>query len=409
MTIKEILILITLALIQFTNIVDFMIMVPMGDVLKKSLHLSPSQFGWLLSSYGLAAGVTSFLGVFYLDNVGRKKILLIAYSGFILGTLSSAVIPNTNSYTLNYILFIGTRIFTGISSGLLGSLVMSIVADIFAIERRGKAIAVVSFAFSAASVIGVPLALILLDISNLNWHLPFYMVTIFGVPTFFMAFYILPTSQQHLDTNFKKLHPLDTIRYAFSTTLPRYALVFSTFLILGQFIVFSCLPVYLINNIHLLQKEIKYIYLLGGLSTIISGMLIGKLVDKIGRFKVFYYCAVLSLFFIFIYTNLVEVPLFMVLVLSSGLFVVMVGRMIAAETIVSGVVTIKNRGGFMSLNSAAKSMAMGIGAALGGSIIHQKDLHSPLENYNYVGYVAILFTCCAIFMVSRISKVTHKQ
>lgn len=137
-SINERFLLFLLAAIQFTNIVDFMIMMPMGDILKKSLEISPSQYGWLVSSYGLAAGFTSFLGVFYLDNLDRKKALLGAYLGFMLGTLSSAIIPNTDNIHLNYYLFIGTRVLTGVTGGLLGGLVLSIVADVIPLNDVEK-------------------------------------------------------------------------------------------------------------------------------------------------------------------------------------------------------------------------------------------------------------------------------
>ena len=160
---KERWILVALAAIQFTNIVDFMIMMPMGDILKRDLGVGPTGFGWLVSSYGLAAGLTAFLGVFYLDNLPRKKALLLAYLGFMLGTLSSALVPTTDNNELNYYLFVGTRILTGITGGLLGGLVMSIVADVIPMERRGKAMAAITLAFSLASILGVPMALTMVD------------------------------------------------------------------------------------------------------------------------------------------------------------------------------------------------------------------------------------------------------
>ncbi len=132
-------ILLLLAAIQFTNIVDFMIMMPMGDILKKQLMIGPGAYGLLVSSYGLAAGLSAFLGVLYLDNLDRKRALLWAYFGFSIGTLSSAVVPNTAWPELNYLLFIGTRVLTGLTGGLLGGLVMSIVGDLIPLERRGRA------------------------------------------------------------------------------------------------------------------------------------------------------------------------------------------------------------------------------------------------------------------------------
>ena len=171
---NERILLVLLAAIQFTNIVDFMIMMPMGDILKKDLAIGPAKYGALVSSYGLAAGLTSLLGVFYLDYLDRKKALLYAYFGFIIGTFSSAVIPTTENVELNYYLFIGTRILTGVTGGLLGGLVLSIVGDVIPLERRGRAMAIVTIAFSLASILGIPISLMLVDAFDQNWHVPFY-------------------------------------------------------------------------------------------------------------------------------------------------------------------------------------------------------------------------------------------
>ena len=156
---KEKVILFSLTSIQFMNIVNFMIMMPMGDILQKYLNINSTQFGWLISAYVLSAGLSSILGVFYLDNLPRKNALLYAYIGFIIGTLSSAIIPITSNNHLNYILLLITRIFTGITGGLLTGLILSIVADIFSINKRGKAMSYISLAFAFASIMGIPLAL----------------------------------------------------------------------------------------------------------------------------------------------------------------------------------------------------------------------------------------------------------
>jgi len=145
--------LISLAAIQFTNIVDFMIMMPMGDLLQRRLEIGPEKYGWLVSSYGLAAFTTAFAGVFYLDRLNRKTALITAYLGFALSTLMSAVLPSTDNQELNYGLFVFTRVLTGLTGGLLGGLVFSIVGDLIPIERRGKAMAIVTMAFSFAAVI----------------------------------------------------------------------------------------------------------------------------------------------------------------------------------------------------------------------------------------------------------------
>jgi len=407
--INEKLLLFILAAIQFTNIVDFMIMMPMGDILKKSLQIGPGAYGWLVSSYGLAAGVTSFLGVFYLDNLDRKKALLGAYLGFMLGTLSSAIVPTTDNVDLNYYLFIGTRVFTGVTGGLLGGLVMSIIADVIPLERRGRAMATITIAFSLASIVGMPLSLGLVDAFDQNWHVPFYVVSGLSLPIWILAFKGIPAMNAHMQNRTEAYNRLDTLKATISNVGQRNALLFTVMLVLGQFTVISFLTPYNINNVGLAQNDVKYIYLVGGISTVISGFFIGKFVDKYGRFRVFTIFAFLSMIPIFIATNLGEVPLWLVLVNAGFFFMVISGRMIPANTIISAVVNPKYRAGFMSLNSSAQSLASGSSAAIAGMIISQADEHSPLEHYNIVGYVAIGATLISLLILRRIKSLSKEN
>jgi predicted MFS family arabinose efflux permease len=358
-----------------------------------------------VSSYGLAAGATSFLGVFYLDRLDRKKALLAAYLGFMLGTLSSAIIPTTDNIELNYTLFIGTRVLTGITGGLLGGLVLSIIGDVFPIERRGRAMASVTIAFSLASILGVPIALMLVDGFDGNWHIPFYVVSGLSLPIWALSFKYIPALNEHLKNRGQQQGSrLDAMRNILNNPNQRTALLFTMLLVIGQFTVISFLTPYNINNVGLAQSDIKYIYLVGGACTVLSGFFIGRMVDKVGRFRVFTIFAFLSIIPIIFHTNMGPSPLWLVLVVAGFFFIFISGRMIPANTITTSVVDPKNRAGFMSLNSSVMSLSSGSSAALAGLIIVQDSEHSPLRNYNIVGYIAIGATLLALLVVRKLSK-----
>ena len=401
-------ILLILAAIQFTNIVDFMIMMPMGDILKKELIIGPGAYGLLVSSYGLAAGFSSFLGVFYLDNLDRRKALLWAYTGFMLGTLSSAIIPTTQDVHLNYYLFIGTRVLTGLTGGLLGGLVMSIVGDLVPLERRGKAMGIVTLAFSLAAVLGVPLALILVDFFDHNWHVPFYTVSAMSMVIGALAWKIIPPINAHLNRK-EVFNPMATVQGVLQSKVQRNALLFTVLLVLGQFTVISFLTPYFINNVGLEQSQIKYIYIAGGAATVLSGISIGKAVDRFGRFRIFTLFALLSCITMLVNTHLPKVDLVWVMFIALFFFTFISGRMIPANTIISAVVNPKQRAGFMSLNSAAQSLASGSSAIIAGSIIHQANEYAPLEHYNWVGYIAVGFTLISLWIVRRIKKLSAQS
>jgi predicted MFS family arabinose efflux permease len=404
---KEGWILFVLAAIQFTNIVDFMIMMPMGDILKKQLLIGPSAYGWLVSSYGLAAGFSAFIGVFYLDNLDRKKALLVAYLGFMVSTLSSAIVPTTSDQELNYMLFILTRVITGLTGGLLGGLVMSIVGDLIPLERRGKAMGIITLAFSSAAVLGVPIALILVDAFDNNWHIPFYGVSIAAALIWILAFAVLPPINKHLLNRKHAFNPLSTIQEIVNNRVQRNALLFTVLLVLGQFTVVSFLTPYFINNVGLEQDQIKYIYITGGIATVLTGVAIGKSVDRWGRFRMFTIFALFSCITMLANTHLPPVQLWVVLTIAAFFFTFISGRMIPANTIISAVVKPEQRAGFMSLNSAAQSLASGSSAALAGMIIQQTHESAPLEHYNTVGYLAVLFTLLSLVVMRRLKKLSR--
>jgi predicted MFS family arabinose efflux permease len=406
---NERILLFTLAAIQFTNIVDFMIMMPMGDILQKKLEISPAQYGFLVSSYGIAAFVTAFAGVFYLDRVDRKKALLIAYVGFIIGTMSSAILPNTDNQTLNYYLFIFTRVITGLTGGLMGGQVLAIIGDVIPLERRGRAMGVITIAFSLASILGMPVALTLVDMFDNNWHVPFIGVSLLAIPFLFLAIKFIPNITAHIKPKSEQFDKFETIRLAFTNREQRNALLFTVLLVLGQFTVISFMTPYYINNVGLEQKDIKWIYLVGGAATVLTGRLIGKWVDHYGRFRMFTIAAWCSVACILCVTHLPVVPLAVVLVFAGLFFVFISGRMIPANTITTSVVSPQHRGGFMSLNSAMMSLGSGTSSIIAGLIVSQPAEHAPLENYEAVGYVAIASTVIALFVVRLLKRLSNEK
>lgn len=383
-----------------------MIMMPMGDILKKQLMIGPGSYGLLVSSYGLAAGLSAFIGVFYLDNLDRKKALLWAYLGFTLGTLSSAIVPNTSWIQLNYYLFIGTRVLTGLTGGLLGGLVMSIVGDLIPLERRGRAMGWITMSFSLASVLGVPIALVLVDAYDGNWHVPFYVISGLSTIIWIMVYQWIPSMKDHLKTA-TPFDRLATIKGVLKSVPQRNALLFTILLVLGQFTVISFLTPYMINNVGLRQDQIKYIYIVGGMATVISGVAIGKSVDKWGRFRMFTIFALMSCITMLLNTHLPVVPLMVVLSIAGFFFIFISGRMIPANTIISAVVQPQQRAGFMSLNSAAQSLASGTSAIIAGSVIVQENEFAPLQHYNVVGYIAVSSTLLALVIVRRIKRLSQ--
>src|SRR5436189_2345385 len=163
----QVLVILLLAFTQFTVVLDFMVMSPLGDILMKSMNLKTSQFGFAVSSYAFSAGISGLLTAGFADKFDRKKLLLFFYVGFIAGTLLCGL---TTSYTM----LIAARIITGIFGGVIGSISMAIVADLFQLEQRGRVMGFLQMGFGASQVLGIPVSLYLAN--QWGWQSPFFMI-----------------------------------------------------------------------------------------------------------------------------------------------------------------------------------------------------------------------------------------
>src|SRR5262245_37725928 len=148
-----------LAILQFTVIVDFMVLSPLGAILMPKMGISTSQFGLVVSVYAISAGASGLLAAGFADRFDRKRMLLFFYTGFVLGTFCCGI-----ATTYPFLLF--ARIITGVFGGMLGSIAFAIITDTFPMEVRGRVMGFVQMAFSASQVLGIPIGLYLATTFN---------------------------------------------------------------------------------------------------------------------------------------------------------------------------------------------------------------------------------------------------
>lgn len=392
--------LLLLALLQFTNIMDFMIMMPLGPQLMKVFAINPEQFSAAVSAYSIAAGISGMVSAFWLDKLDRKTALLIMYAGFIVGTLCCALSP---TYTLLYC----SRMVTGVFGGILGAIVMSIVADVIPESRRGAAMGIVSTSFSMASVLGVPFGLFLATQYE-SWHAPFLFIVGVGIIIWVILFKVLPPMKSHFehhDTNSNVIHNFVSV---ISAPTVQLALLFMVLLMFGQFGIVPFISPYMVANVGISQKELPLIYFFGGAATIFTAPLVGKISDKIGKPKVFFFFGILALIPAYFITNLGAVGLVYALVLTTSFFIVTNGRFVPAMALTSNIVPPQKRGTFMSINSSLMQLASGAASLLAGKIVVEaKD--GSLQNYHYVGYISIAASIFALFMLPVLLSTQKKE
>lgn len=392
---RERLLLITLGAINFTHIVDFMIMMPLGPQLMRLFAISPQQFSALVSTYTFSAGTASFVAAFLLDRFDRKRALITAFVGFIIGTFACAMAPN-------YHLLLSARVITGAFGGILSALILSIVGDVIPQERRATAMGIVMAAFSVASVFGVPFGLYIA--TRFSWHAPFTFLGCLGLMLFVPIVMAVPSLREHLASDRQHPGPVAVLTSVAKNGNQLWALWFTVMLVLGHFIIIPFISPFMVANVGFRETDLTYIYLLGGLVTVFTSPLIGRVADRVGKAQVFTAFALLALVPVFLITNLHQTALPVALAITTVFFVTSNGRWVPAVAMVTSAVSPQNRGSFLSINSAAQQLSAGVAAAFGGMIV-AKDASGALLNYHYVGYIAIAISLLAILVGRRLHAV----
>ena len=391
---NERIILFQLAALNFTHIIDFMIMMPLGNHLITYFNISGQKFSILLAAYSISACISSFIASFFVDNFDRKKVLLFGYAGFLIGTFLCGLAPSANMLLL-------ARILAGLFGGLIGAQVMSIVADIFPYERRGSAMGYLMTAFSVASIVGVPLGLLLADL--FSWHAPFLLVAFLGILLIPFLLRYIPSMTNHLvNKSTGYTSSFDRFKHIFSVKMQVNGLLLSAFLMLGHFLIIPFITPYMEFNVGFERSQIKYIYVVGGLVTLFTAPLVGRFADKYGKLRVFTITAFLSLIPVLIITNMPVIPFYYVLIVTGFWFIVANGRNIASSTMVSNVVLTENRGSFMSINSSLQQLFTGLASLIAGFIVVTKKPNPQLLHYSWVGYLSLLVIVFCIFLARRL-------
>ena len=398
MTKHERIIVILLASINFTHILDFMIMMPLGNYLMPFFDITPKQFSLLVSSYTLSAAATGFAAAFFVDLADRKKVLLFGYVGFLIGTIACGFAPT-------YDLLLYSRTFAGLFGGLISAQVMSIIADLFKYERRGAAMGAVMSAFAIASTIGVPFSLYLANI--FSWHAPFLLVGFLGIGIVPLVMKYVPPMSAHL-LNPPKYDPMMIFWGTVSNKKQILALLFSLLLMMGHFLIIPFMNPYMEFNKGYSKTQTPLIYLFGGIASFFAALILGRFSDKVGKLKVFSYSVLFSCVMVWGITNMPLIHFAFVLTLFAVWFILATGRAVTAQAMISNVVPPEKRGSFMSFNSSVQQLGSAVAALIAGYVV-TKDSNNRLRGYEWVGYLSIVVLFATLFLGNYLFKGSDKS
>lgn len=399
MTKKERAILVLLAILNFTHILDFMIMMPLGNYLMPYFKISPQQFSFLVASYTFSASASGFAAIFFADGFDRKRLLITAYTGFLLATLACGLAPG-------YSFLLIARIVAGLFGGLIGAQVISIIADLFLYERRGRAMGAVMSAFAVASTVGIPLGLYLANL--ISWHAPFIFIAATGTLLIPFLIYYLPPMNTHLHAGSRQKISLDGFLGVLKDKAQYTALIFSCLIMFAHFVIIPFINPYMEFNLGYSKKLTPLIYLVGGIAAFIASNYLGRLSDKTGKLKIFTICLLISLPLMISITNLVTIPYWIVLVLFGMWFTVATGRGVTSQAMISSVVKPEHRGSFQSFNSSVQQLGSGIAALVAGFVV-TKNANGTIAHYSMLGIIGVAVMLITLFIARIIFKHTDKK
>lgn len=386
-------VIVLLAFLQFTIVLDFMILSPLGAILMPSLKISPSQFGLVVSAYAFSAGASGLLAAGFADRFDRKRLLLFFYSGFVLGTLLCGL-----ATTYEFLMF--ARIVTGIFGGVIGSISFAIITDLFPFEQRGRVMGTIQSSFAASQVLGIPIGLYLSNIWD--WHAPFLLIVgVSAAVGIFMLFFLQPI-RGHLNL----AHDKSAFAHLFHTvSKARYLQGFAATALLstGGFMLMPFGSAFNVQNLGVTLDDLPLIYMITGITSMFVGPIVGRISDKVGKYKIFLIGSIVAIILVLVYTNLSQIPLWAVILVSVIMFLGVSTRIISSSALMSALPAPADRGAYMAVSSSLQQISGGIGAAIAGLIVVQEG-NGPLQHVEILGYIIASTTLITMIMMYFINR-----
>ncbi len=389
----EVLVMVLLAVAQFTIVLDFMVLSPLSAILLDELSITTAQFGRVVSVYAFSAGFSGILAATFADRFDRKRLLLVFYAGFIVGTLLCGLAQSYTGLLL-------ARMVTGLFGGVMGSICFAIITDLFPLERRGRVMGLVGMAFAASQVLGLPFGVYLA--THYSWHAPFFLIVVLSLPVMAVVAWGLRPIDGHLALQdgvpgWQRLwRTVSRARYLRGFTA-------TTLLASGGFMLMPFGSAFAVHNLGIDLDHLPVVYLVTGIASIFFGPLAGRMADRQGKFRIFVIGSIISMGITLIYTHLGPTPLAVVIGLNVVMFAGITGRMVAAQALVSAVPEAKERGAYMSVNSAVQQLSGGLSAMVAGWIVVLAP-SGRIDRYGLLGFVVCGAMLVTIFLMRRIDR-----
>ncbi|MBT0570239.1 MFS transporter [Curvibacter sp. CHRR-16] len=379
-----------LGFVQFAHLLDFMLMLPLAPLLMGAWGLQTRQYGVLLAAYGVAAAVSGVVATTYVHRFERKRLLLALLAVLALAQL---VCASANSYA---VLLVG-RIAAGACAALVGALLQTLVGDLFAPQQRGRAVGVLLSGTSAATVLGVPLVLVLINYGD--WRHAFAFTAGLSVLSIVLLQVAMPMVR--VDKQRAGAAGYAVLVHLLRNGAYRRVLAFMGLGAFATFVVIPYMPLYLTSNLQWPTEQLALVYVLGGAMAFATAQLAGRMADRWNKVHLYRTVALVSMVPIVLQTHLPASAWWVVLAVSTLFFSFAPSRAVPAMAIAVSAVAPPDRGAFMALNAAVQQLACGVAAYVGAQLVHMQA-GVGLQGYSTAGWVAIAVTLSTAWMAGRI-------
>jgi predicted MFS family arabinose efflux permease len=386
----QILIIAFLSFIQFTVILDFMVIAPLGAMLMDVLHMNPSQFGWAVSAYAFSAGISGLLAAGFADRYDRKHFLLFFYTGFVVGSVLCGL-------ATDYRFLLVARVVTGLFGGVMASVSLAIVTDLFPYEQRSRVMGFVQMSFAVSQVAGIPVGIYLAN--TLGWHAPFLLIAAMSTGVgLVIARWMRPVDAHLAQATAERHAPFDHLRKTLSDLQYRRAFMTTGLLSIGGFLMMPFSSTFMVNNTAVSLAELPLVFMFTGLASIIILPMVGRISDTFGKFRIFMIGTLLASVMVVVFTHLSVTPFWEIVAVNVILFAGILSRMVPATALMTAVPETADRGAFMSVNASLQQISGGVASIVAGAIVVQHSSSGPLEHYDILGYlcVGLMFLCIAL-------------
>ncbi|MFL9965244.1 MFS transporter [Paraburkholderia sediminicola] len=354
---------------------------------------TPAAFATAVSAYSWCSGLSRLFAATYIDRFDRRRLLLCVYALFALSNLACAL---ANSFAL----LLAARAFAGITGGVLGSVIMAIVGDVIPVQRRGATTGTIMTAFSLAAIAGVPAGVMLG--ARFNWAAPFFLLVVLSLLVWMAGSRLVPSLAEHL--NRRQPRPAEVLPDLGAVlSNPRHLNAFAlTFMMMiAHMLVIPFISPMLVANHGVAPQQLSWLYMAGGAATFFTARQVGKLADRFGSQRVFRIATLLSFLPVLFITHLPDLPFYGMVMFFPCFMVLMSGRMVPMQALLTTVPEPARRGAFLSANSALQALGTGCGAWIGGLMLGNSP-GGRIVGYGTVGWVAVAVAMVGVFWVSRV-------